>query len=139
MVACMRSPRSTKEPGKRRRRSGEERGGVLARYVESGQTQRVFVRKEGIGLSTLQRWLRAASAGEENVQSRGRGPGPHPGEKPALALLEVQWEGGNRAHGGRSSPAYEVELPCGTRLRLGADFVESEVRRLLALLKEVNG
>lgn len=139
MVACMHNTRSSKEAGQRRRRSGEERGGLLARYVESGQTQRVFAREEGIGLSTLQRWLRAASAGEENVQSPGRGPRSHPGEKPALALLEVQLEGGSPAHGGRGSPAYEVELPCGTRLRLGADFVESEVRRLLALLKEVDG
>ena len=138
MVACMRSTRSTKEPGERRRWSVEERGGLLARYVESGKTQGVFAREEGIGLSTLQRWLRAASAGEENALSPARGARSHPGKRPALSLLEVQLEGGSPARG-RSAPAYEVELPCGTRLRLGADFVESEVRRLLALLKEVEG
>jgi hypothetical protein len=32
---------------------------------------------------------------------------------------------------------FEIELPEGTQLRFGAGFAESEVRRLLNLLREV--
>lgn len=131
----MRSKRWAVEIRKRRQRTVEERREVVARYVESGQTQLVFARKEGIGVSTLQLWLRQVSASEGRVRPEASGQRARPGRPQRVALLEVELEGGSE-EGRRGAAGYEVELPCGTRLRLGRDFAESDVRRLLALLRE---
>ena len=107
----------------------------MERYLESGQTQRVFAREAGISVSSLQSWLRQAS---EEIQAPAEGARP-------VALLEVEperaarsalrGEDGGRECGGRP---YEIELPRGVRLRLGAEFADAAVNRLLALLwKEV--
>ena len=125
------------EAGKRRRRTLEERAEVVARYVESGLTQRVFAREEGIGVSTLQLWLRAVSAGEAEIRPEAGLRRPGDAKAEPLALLEVELAGGSQ-RSGRGRSRYEVELPCGMRLHLGADFAESEVRRLLALMQEVD-
>jgi len=134
----MRSTPLKKAARQRRRRTEEERSEVVGRYVESGQTQRVFAQGEGIGVSTLQLWLRQVSARAEAGSGRragGRLGGD--GEVESISLLEVEWEGARCESSHREAAGYEVELRCGTRLRVGTGFVESEVRRLLALLKEV--
>jgi transposase len=109
---------------------------VLERYWTSGETQRVFTEKEGIGVSTLQYWLRQVrSQGGQGSRRRkwsGRSGGvsaPAP-----LSLLEVELAGAGRK---TSQAAYEIELPDGTHLRFGSGFGENEVRRLLGLLREV--
>ena len=48
---------SPKRDSHRRHLPPEERQEVLARYRQSGMTQRDFCRQEGLGLSTLIRWL----------------------------------------------------------------------------------
>ena len=133
----MRNNRWTGEPQRRRQRTVEERREVVARYVESGQRQLVFARKEGIGVSTLQLWLRQVSASEGRARPEASGQRARPGRTQRLALLEVELEGEGE-EGRRGAAGYEVELPCGTRLRLGRDFAESDLRRLLALLREGN-
>ena len=42
----------------RRRRTGEQRQQLLARYHRSQLTQREFAARHGIGYSTLSKWLR---------------------------------------------------------------------------------
>ena len=133
----MRSTRPTKATGKRRPRTIEERAEVVARYVESGRTQRVFAREEGIGVSTLQLWLRQVGAQEDGCGPGSRGRLADPVRRQPLALLEVGLEE-ESGRAGRRAREYEVELRGGTRLRLGSGFVEADVRRLLALLKEVD-
>jgi transposase-like protein len=131
----MRNTRSIGEAGSRRRRTVEERCAIVERYLESGQTQRVFAQEAGISVSSLQSWLRQAS---EEIQAPAERALP-------VSLLEVELdraersalrgEDSGREGGGRP---YEIELPCGVRLRLGAEFADAAVRRLLALLwKEV--
>jgi transposase-like protein len=124
--------------GERRRRTVEERAEVVGRYVESGQTQRVFAREEGIGVSTLQLWLRQVSADDEGVRRAAREPRNGSGRSESVSLLEVELTGERSQASGRDVADYAVELAGGTRLRLGTGFAEDEVRRLLVLLKEVD-
>ena len=133
----MRSTRSTKAAGKRRQRTIAERAEVVARYAESGRTQRVFAREEGIGVSTLQLWRRQVRAQEGGRRDGGRERPAEPVRVEPLALLEVGLAEGSGAGRGRAR-GYEVELAGGTRFRLEAGFAEGDVRRLLALIKEVD-
>jgi len=108
---------------------------ILGRYWASGKTQRVFTEEEGIGVSTLQYWLRQIGS-QHGRSARRRKARKRSGEKAAsapLSLLEVELE-----RAGRPSPGgtYEIELPGGTHLRFGVGFAEVELRRLLALLRE---
>ena len=48
---------------KGRRINQEQREDLLARFSASGLSQREFVVREGIGLSTLSKWVRTARAG----------------------------------------------------------------------------
>jgi transposase-like protein len=112
----------------------EERCELVERYLESGQTQRVFALEAGISVSSLQLWLRQASEEIQPAATRAR----------PVSLLEVELDGAAKGAqssgaGGRAgSLAYEIEWPGGVRLRLGSEFEDAAVRRLLALLsKEV--
>jgi transposase-like protein len=133
----MRSTRSKKAAGQWRR-TVEERAEVVGRYEESERTQRVFAREEGIGVSTLQLWLRQARGDEAGARPSASEARNGSGRAESISLLEVKLEGARSAANGRDAAGYEVELGGGTRLRLGTGFVEEEVRRLLALLKEVD-
>ena len=55
---------SSKRDSVRRRLTPEERQAVLARYHRSQMTQREFSTREGVGLSTLIRWLHEERKGE---------------------------------------------------------------------------
>lgn len=113
----MRSIRPKQQTKGRRWHSGGEVVAILECYHQSGLTQQAFAREAGIGASTLQLWLR-----------RARGAAP-------LSLIEVEVDGG--ALPGREPVVrYEVGLPGGVHLRLGADFEDGQVRRLLGLLRE---
>jgi hypothetical protein len=110
----------------------------MERYWTSGQTQRVFAREAGIGVSTLQYWLcqrrtQRGQRGKRRKASGGSGPAP---AAVAFSLLEVELAGG-AATNRRNPERFEIELPGGTQLRFGAGFAEGEVRRLLNLLREV--
>jgi hypothetical protein len=92
----------------------------------------VFAQEAGIGVSTLQLWLRQSRsrARSENRQASKRSAAP------AVSLLEVELDG--PAPGGLGDEVrYEIDLGRGIRLRLPSGFHETEVRRLLGLLKEV--
>jgi transposase-like protein len=109
---------------------------VLERYWSSGKTQRVFAEEEGIGVSTLQYWLRQVRDQREQRSGRRKASGRsgRPPAAVALSLLEVDLAGAGNA---RITSSYEIELPGGTHLRFGAGFAADEVRQLVALLREV--
>jgi len=87
----------------------------------------VFAREAGIGVSTLQLWLR---------QARLKAEGTAQAERQArVSLLEVDVQ----EFKSRIAPekaCYELRLGNGARLRLGERFEDQAVRRLLALLQE---
>jgi hypothetical protein len=103
---------------------------LLEGYRNSGLTQRVFAQGAGIGVSTLQLWLRQAQS------KRGvlKGKTSPDAERSGISLLEVDLAEASPPAG--YSQFYEIELRGGERLRLAAGFADGEVRRLLALLKE---
>lgn len=132
----MRNTRSEKQAGSRRRRTALEVEGILERYRHSGQTQRVFAGEEGIGVSSLQYWMRRqrSRVGEKKkaAQTSRREEAP---VGASLSLLEVELRGGTgteRPTAGR----FEIEWPGGTCLRFDAGFAESEVRGLVRLLRK---
>jgi hypothetical protein len=121
-----------KTTGSRRRRTEVEAEAILARYWKSGLTQRVFAREAGMSVSTLHYWLRRArSLTEEEPCKTGSLVAA-----PAISLLEVEIAGPPPL-GARSGCGYEIEMSSGVRLRVPGNFGDGEVRRLLALLKEV--
>jgi len=129
----MRNTRSENKAGSRRQRSVTEVDGILGRYAESGLTQRVFAREAGIGVSTLQYWLRRrARLGMKGDRCKASGPRA----LSKVSLLEVELAGEARGEG-MVREGYEIEWPGGMRLRLPSGFREEEVRRLLMMIKEV--
>lgn len=52
---------------RRRYTSAQQRGQWIERYQSSGLTQRQFVRRHGLALSTFQLWLRQARAGSDEL------------------------------------------------------------------------
>jgi transposase-like protein len=106
--------------------------GILEEYRKSGLTQRVFAQERGICVSTLQWWLRRAREGAQSKRRKSSGAA----SIQAAPLLEVELAGA-AVRGFRSEARYEIELGEDVRLRLSGGFREEEVRRLLALLREV--
>jgi transposase-like protein len=129
----MRNTRSENRTDSRRRRSAEEADGILGEYAKSGLTQRVFARETGIGVSTLQYWLRRKARMGMKGHRREAGSAQSLSE---VSLLEVELDGEARSER-RAREGYEIEWAGGMRLRLPGGFREEEVRRLLVLIKEV--
>src|SRR5438309_1729493 len=90
----------------RRRRTPQQRGELLTQYRCSGLSQREFVQSHGLGLSTLNKWLR---------QERLAGVKP-PDRKDSVRFQEVNLRPQFRPTGW----AAEVALADGAVLRLGA-------------------
>jgi transposase-like protein len=114
-----------------------EREEVVARYVDSGLTQRVFAREEGIGVSTLQLWLRQMSAPGRAHEESSSSKTELRSAPAGFSLLEVELEDAHAAPVAAGAP-YELVWPCGRRLRLARGFCPREVRGLLALLQEAS-
>jgi hypothetical protein len=114
-----------------RRRTEEEWDRIAGEYVESGLTQQVFCESRGVAVSSLQGALRRIAQREEEL-----------GASRAMEFVEVEVRPETvRAPQMPSSAQtlYEVAFGTGTRLRLCRGFDVEEVRRLLQLLKEVEG
>lgn len=128
----MRNTHNAKTIGSRRRRTEAEAQTILARYWKSGLTQRVFALKAGMSVSTLHYWLRRArSLNEEKPRQAGRSVSTS-----SISLLGVELDG-PLPRGAQGAGGYEIEMSGGVCLRLSGGFGDGEVRRLLALLKEV--
>lgn len=92
---------------------------MVERYQRSGKSQREFCEGEGIGLSTLQLWMRKVRGGAEPEK---------------MALREVAW----RADSARMpAPVWSVELvsPRGWTLRHREALDAADLARLLKSLK----
>jgi transposase-like protein len=114
---------------------------LVEQYLESGLTQRVFARRHGIGVSTLQLWLRQFREGKRPGSKRTprQSSSQRSRHSPEIALLEVDLSeaGVSPAGNPAPSPGYEIELASRGRLRVPPGFCDEEVRRLLRLLGEV--
>ena len=92
---------------------------MVERYERSGKSQREFCEDEGVGLSTLQLWMRKTRVGGE--------PGP-------MAFGEVEWPAAPTA-----TPAagwgLELVSPRGWTLRYREALDGAELARLLKSLK----
>ena len=99
----------------RKRLTPAQREELLNRYRGSHLTQREFAQQQGIGLSTLQRWLHLAAVRPARVSSFV----PVPNLLAAAPL----------------PPAYRLQWPGGgLTLELRPGFVPQELAGLLALL-----
>ena len=106
---------------------------ILEEYRKSGHTQRVFARKAGISVSSLQSWLRLARP-RGSLQRR---KASQVLTAQSVPLLEVELA--------QTAPSdservvhYEIEVNAGARLRVPRAFLEAEVRSLLRLLREIS-
>ena len=102
-------------PSKRHPRlSPTQRAELLRRYQHSGLSQRVFAAQAGIGLSTLQFWLRRARTTAEQAAAFVELPNPLP-----VAAL----------------PAYRLRWADGLVLELGRGFAAEELAVLLQVVE----
>jgi hypothetical protein len=102
----------------RKRLTLAQREELLRVYRRSDLTQREFARQQGIGLSSLQNWLRQTATA------------PKPVAPSVPAFLPVP----NLLSATPASPAYRIQWPGGLTLEVRAGFLASELAALLALL-----
>jgi transposase-like protein len=129
MVACMNSHTSTElnddatEPSgehavpRRRRWNWERKLEAIARWEASGLSRMAFCRQEGLCYGNFLNWLRQRTA-RSAAELRGAGGG---------GLLEVRLGDGMPEAAARM----EVVAPNGWRVRLGDEFAEEALRRVL--------
>ena len=98
------------KPG-RRRRSREQIAELVREFKSSGLTQRMFCEDRGIALSVLQRGLK--------IERRASQP----------KLMAVQIEAAER-----NDRALELMVGEGYRIKIGAGFCSTTLRRLLEAL-----
>ena len=92
---------------------------MVERYERSGKSQREFCEDEGVGLSTLQLWMRKTSVG---------------GKPAPMAFGEVEWPAAPKA---TASSGWGLELvsPRGWTLRHREALDAADLARLLKSLK----
>ena len=112
-----------------RRRTQSEIREIIEAYYASGQTQRSFATRRGIGVSTLSLWLR-----REREQAMARTPSL---EREGN-LVEVSLSG---AEPGRQQPGgdFEIEFAGGERLRMRRGFLAEEFRVIVGVLRRQEG
>ena len=132
MVACMDMHTTTKakidatEPSgehaapRRRRLSWEQKLEVITRWEASGLSRMAFCRQEGLCYGNFLNWLRQRTARSAAQQQGADGGG----------LLEVRLGDGVPEAGARM----EVVAPNGWRVRLGDEFADGALRRVLHLV-----
>ena len=92
----------------RKHRTESELRELILRYEASGLTQSIFCKQEGIGLSSLHKWLKKYG---------GSKPRGEPKPKEAVSFVEFLGAPDSEAKGG-SPYQIELELPHGITLRL---------------------
>jgi hypothetical protein len=111
------------EPAKRVRvrRSRVETAELIASYRQSGQRQREFCQQRGIGLSTLQNYLRRERTKEQQKHRR---------------LLEVEVVAKSLT-AARETPQLELIAPNGYRIAVGPEFRAEALLRLLEVVERI--
>ena len=102
----------------RKRLTLTQREELLSAFRRSDLTQREFARQQGIGVSTLQNWLRQTA----NL--------PEPMAAPVRAFLPVP----NLLSVPPLPPAYRLQWPGGLTLEVRTGFVPAELTELLQRL-----
>ena len=102
----------------RKRLTLAQREELLSAYQRSDLTQREFARQRGLGLSTLQNWLRQTSNSPKPITPAVPSFLPVPNLLAATPAL----------------PAYRLQWPGGLILEVRAGFVAPELAALLELL-----
>jgi len=103
----------------RKHKTPAQRERILRAYQRSELPQRDFARKRGIGLSTLQLWLRKAAAGP-SAESKG-------------SFISIP----NLLAQSASGAPYRLHLGGAMSLEIGSGFRSEELAALLALLPNV--
>ena len=104
----------------RHKRSNKaERNRIIDEYRRSDLTQREFTDRAGLGLSTLQAWLRRAEA-DRSVSRSAQ----------FVALPNLTTPASN-------PPTYRLKFADGKVLEIPADFDAEELARLVQLLQRV--
>ena len=114
---------------------------MVAAWESSGLTQAEFCRRRGLKAVTFAWWKRQLG-GSTGGGSRGRGarrPASVVQNKPSfveVALPGTGATGGSRASapGTACEAWYQVALPCGTSIRLPADFDVNRASQLILAL-----
>ena len=102
----------------RKRLTQAQRNKILQDYHRSELTQRKFAAQAGIGLTTLQLWLR---------QAAGRQSGSAP------RFIEVP----NLLSGPPAGSTYRLHLADGMQLEVGSGFRPEELTAMLRVLREL--
>jgi hypothetical protein len=100
----------------RKRLTQAQRDRILQDYQQSELSQRKFAAQAGIGLTTLQLWLRKAAS---------RAPAPAP------RFIEVP----NLLGSAPAGSTYRVHLAGGMQLEVGSGFRPEELTTLLRVLR----
>src|ERR1700746_1977569 len=110
------------EPAKRVRvrRSREEIAELIASYRQSGQRQREFCQQRGVGLSTLQNYLRRERTTRQQKHRR-------------LLEVEVVVKTSTVAE----TPQLELIAPNGYRIAVGSAFRAEALLRLLEVVEGI--
>jgi hypothetical protein len=104
----------------RLRRTAGEIAELLADYRQSGQGQREFCQQRGIGLSTLQNYLRGGRSGRK-----------------AQGLVEVELVAGNRVDA--KARSLELTTTNGYRISVGRGFEAGDLIRLVKTIEQIGG
>lgn len=105
-------------PTVRKRPTQEQRETILRAYRRSQLSQREFAAQAGIGVSTLQLWLRKSATRSSGAET---------------AFVQVP-----NLLGQAASPAlYRLRLPGGIDLEMGSGFRTEELASLLQVLRSL--
>ncbi|MBP7297299.1 MAG: hypothetical protein KBB56_14670 [Acidobacteria bacterium] len=101
-----------------KRRTPAQRQEILNAYRRTPLSQREFARQAGVGLTTLQYWLRNEAV---------------PRQQAAPSFVEIP----HRLAPPVSPPRYRLQLPKGIHMEVESGFVSEEVAALLRILASV--
>jgi len=110
------------QPPARPHKTTRQRADILAAYERTELTQREFVARHDIAVTTLQRWLRQSQSGSRSEGARFvEVPNLLPAPKPV--------------GGSSTAAAYRLQFPRGLVLEVASGFQASEVRLLAQLIQ----
>ena len=118
-----------KEKLKRQKARQERREEIVADYHHSKLTQREYAKAKGVGLSTLQLWIRLA---RENANLAQEKKSPPQNPKGGSGFIEA---GILEPEPIRSSADIEVTLSDGTRLSFGSQLSTEKIVQITQSLR----
>lgn len=112
----------------------------IAAWRQSGLSQQAFCRAEGLSVSSFSHWKSELAKRDRSSPSPEDDPAERAaaaGSPEALRWKEVRWpELAPEVPMAREISGFEIVLPRGWSVRLGAGFEAESLRRLLSVLEE---